>query len=623
MSNNVEWDFFSVNELTANIINAGTLVTPTGIYGPTGATGTTGASATTGATGPTGVSVVGPTGPKGPSVTGATGLTGPTGPTGPSSTTGATGPSGHIGVQGTAVITGATGTTGPAGFNTITGGTGSTGPTRTGPTGPSLTGPTGDPGISPTSPTGFTGDFPTGPTGPAGLSVPGTIGYTGPAITGPTGYTGPSPTGPTGYTGPRVTGPTGYTGPAITGPTGYTGPSPTGTTGYTGLAITGPTGYTGPRVTGPTGYTGPAVTGPTGYTGQTGPTGYTGYTGPAVTGPTGYTGVTGPTGPTGATGPVLGQVFWFNQNTQTSATYHQLGTSSDGNPANQLPVTVSNSGDQLIQRFITDTNVPGLTYLPQGTWQFNVQSWVNAGNTSSIYGIVYYTASDESGKTLVAQSGNAVLSTVTNSLNVFSVTIPVTTITTTSRIVVELWATNSSSSAHLVTTQFDGLTNVSNMSTNVNTSVTGATGYTGISPTGPTGASASTVTGPTGASTAIFVRLTTPYRFINAVTLIGGAQNVYALRGTGTPAIPTGASGVLVTLRASYGGGGVGSNYFLLNGPAFSGNTVFNTIIGYQANVTGSVFGTVPVRLSTTGTIRVQTVDDDAVTSASVIGYFL
>ncbi len=101
-----------------------------------------------------------------------------------------------------------------------------------------------------------------------------------------------------------IPGPTGPTGAA--GPTGATGVGTTGSTGPTGSA--GSAGPTGP--TGATGATGAGVTGAAGATGPTGPTGATGVTGAGTTGASGDTGPTGPTGgppgpagPTGATGP--------------------------------------------------------------------------------------------------------------------------------------------------------------------------------------------------------------------------------------------------------------------------------------------------------------------------------
>ena len=120
----------------------------------------------------------------------------------------------------------------------------------------------------------------------------GATGATG--ATGLTGATGP--TGEQGLTGLQgVQGIEGPTGPqGITGPTGAQGA--TGATGATGIrGLTGPIGITGP--------TGPL--GPTGAQGIQGVTGPTGSQGDSITGPTGATGIqgiTGPQGPTGATG---------------------------------------------------------------------------------------------------------------------------------------------------------------------------------------------------------------------------------------------------------------------------------------------------------------------------------
>ena len=88
--------------------NVGTIVGPTGPYGPTGSVGATGPLGPTGVTGATGSQ--GPTG-----VVGPTGAIGPTGALGPTGATGATGPQG---IQG---VTGPTGATGPSGVISVTG----------------------------------------------------------------------------------------------------------------------------------------------------------------------------------------------------------------------------------------------------------------------------------------------------------------------------------------------------------------------------------------------------------------------------------------------------------------------------------------------------------------------
>ncbi len=92
-------------DIIANSIFTDSIVTNTGIYGPTGSTGSTG--------------IAGPTG-----LTGMTGPTGPTGIAGPTGEIGATGPTGEIGATGPTGITGPTGeigATGPTGGSNLLG----------------------------------------------------------------------------------------------------------------------------------------------------------------------------------------------------------------------------------------------------------------------------------------------------------------------------------------------------------------------------------------------------------------------------------------------------------------------------------------------------------------------
>ena len=135
-------------------------------------------------------------------------------------------------------------------------------------------------------------------------------------------------------------------------------------------------------------------------------------------------------------------VFFFNGGTSegvySSNTYYQLSSvQSTGSASN-----FQRADSGIITRFMTDVNVPNVTSLIGGTWTFQYYAGItySVDYNPSIYFIVK--KFDGTTFTTIATSGNTVLTSTSVTKYTNSVAIPTTTLTSSDRIVIEVWAAN-------------------------------------------------------------------------------------------------------------------------------------------------------------------------------------
>ena len=135
-------------------------------------------------------------------------------------------------------------------------------------------------------------------------------------------------------------------------------------------------------------------------------------------------------------------VFYFNggvsQGTILTNTYYQL--SSVENVAGAANFQRADSG--IITRFMTNVNIPNVTSLIGGTWTFEYY----AGITYSVdYSpAIYFKVRKYDGTALtdIATSGNSVLTATDVTKYTNTITIPTTVLSSSDRIVIEVWAAN-------------------------------------------------------------------------------------------------------------------------------------------------------------------------------------
>jgi len=275
-----------------------------------------------------------------------------------------------------------------------------------------------------------------------------------------------------------------------------------------------------------------------------------------------------------------GRLFYLNDSTAPEApttniptgasgeTVKELGTVADAASTTVLStasVPVLPAAPELVIGFVTDLNVPGVTSIPAGLWEFNVWTEATGGtrNQSYLQAKVYkYAADGLSAPTLIASSGETYIydpSDVTQ--YTMSVLIPGgTTLLATDRIYVEILA-GSSIANRQITLHF-GNGEPSHVHTTLFIPINLGTDVTGTLPVANGGTGASTLTGyvkangtsDMTASAAIPVAdvtgaapLASP-TFTGTVTIPAGASisgfaPLASPTFTGTPAAPTASSG--------------------------------------------------------------------------------
>lgn len=241
------------------------------------------------------------------------------------------------------------------------------------------------------------------------------------------------------------------------------------------------------------------ATGPTGPSGSTGPTGPQGSTGP--TGPEGATGPTGPTGPDGADGQTTGQLYWFHNAASDISPYEGFKRIPNAGieKIETITCTVANT-EYLVDGYITQAGVPGISSFPVGLWQFHTYAYRNAQTANLVFRVFKRLEASPYTETEIfnCTSANFTNSSVTEIITNYTYTGgPNDAMNSTDRIIVKVYAKNTNA-GNTVSFVYEGATHVSYAITSFGvTAVIGPTGPTG--PTGPSGATGpSGPTGPTG-----------------------------------------------------------------------------------------------------------------------------
>jgi hypothetical protein len=241
--------------------------------------------------------------------------------------------------------------------------------------------------------------------------------------------------------------------------------------------------------------------------GSAGPTGATGSSVTGTTGPTGATGITGPTGATGPQGISAGQIYYFNQSTNSGiGSYKDLNINPSGNSQQIVTTTLAgNSSGNLVSSFITPQL--GFAVIPSGSQKFHLH-YLKPASNDNIDVYVEIQLADSSGTPIgpILTTNLGLVNWVTNAIPSeveLDLVLSTTTIDPTSRMIVRLYANNLDSSSHSLKWYTEGISYYSFVVTSVgvigNQGATGATGPTGT--TGATGTNG--VTGPTGATGSI------------------------------------------------------------------------------------------------------------------------
>jgi hypothetical protein len=232
-----------------------------------------------------------------------------------------------------------------------------------------------------------------------------------------------------------------------------------------------------------------------------------------VGGPQGPTGPTGPSGPQGIPGFSSGLLYYFNYSV-SGPVARQLGTAPI--VSSSVSTTTSGNAEQIIASFITDASVPNTTLIPSGNWLFDIVGSVsNTTHKPSIY-VKLFVYHVDTTKTLIADNRDfpcVLTEGTTREIYAFGLGVPQTTILTTDRIYIELWAIDLQGS-QTITVYFQGDT-ISEVVSSLSPALVGPPGPTG--PTGPSGPS-----GPTGPS---------------------GVQGIQGIQGVSGPTGPTGPEG--------------------------------------------------------------------------------
>jgi hypothetical protein len=152
--------------------------------------------------------------------------------------------------------------------------------------------------------------------------------------------------------------------------------------------------------------------------------------------------------------------YYFNggisKGTIDGNAYYQLGTSNNiGSAAN-----FTTTGDDIIARFITDVNVPGVTNVIAGTWTFSSYVSITSNLTESpaFYYIIY--KYDGTTYTSIGSSSAIPLTSTSSTLYTASISFAATTLSTIDRLVVWVYPQNVGSRNITFYTQASSLASV-------------------------------------------------------------------------------------------------------------------------------------------------------------------
>ena len=203
--------------------------------------------------------------------------------------------------------------------------------------------------------------------------------------------------------------------------------------------------------------------------------------------PTGKLGLEGPTGPEGMTGPqgdpgtAGGLVLYLNAPTETinANTYYQLDNTLSSTQQTYTATIPGSSTGTLTRRFVvTSGNTPSV--IPGGLWDLNLWAYDSAVAGIQVYFMVKVITNIGGAVSTLLASSNVVNINGTSSVEyILSGYIPTTSIAIGNRVVVEIYANNTSGAGHNLTYQWGFSTTPSHMHTSISIAIIGETGPTG------------------------------------------------------------------------------------------------------------------------------------------------
>ncbi len=225
-----------------------------------------------------------------------------------------------------------------------------------------------------------------------------------------------------------------------------------------------------------------SIPGPRGIIGPQGIPGLDGEQGEE--GPMGWQGPQGPVGPTGTS---AGRVFYFDPlDISDLAGYRTALPNPSPNIENTIAIVCAGVGDNIVESFATDPNVPGVVSIPAGAAFRHIHCSLGTGADQARLKLeLYYCNSDGTGETLINSNYSQTFVGTTIQEVEWDIYDSVNyTITLTQRLTFKLYAARVGGPANItVTVYFDGINNASYAQTTISQGNTGATG-----PTGATGA---------------------------------------------------------------------------------------------------------------------------------------
>ncbi len=228
----------------------------------------------------------------------------------------------------------------------------------------------------------------------------------------------------------------------------------------------------------------PGIQGPQGLVGERGIPGLDG-----LDGEPGESLIPGPQGPIGPPGVGAGRLFYLDPSDASDiAGYSTALENPSTNPETTIVQICAGVGDNLLDEFVTEPNVPNITSIPAGgAFRHIHASMDTVGGFARFKVEYYYCHFDGSGETLIGQNYSSPFNNATIQEVIWDLYSAIaTTIIPTDRLVFKLYVARVSGPANVqVTTYFDGINNPSYVQTTISQGVTGALGPVG--PQGPMG----------------------------------------------------------------------------------------------------------------------------------------